>query len=78
MYADADTLILRNFDELFSLPWGLAVVPDVYAKGPIGFKIEFNAGVMALRPDASVLADMVKKLNARYNRAQAEQGEHPR
>lgn len=75
VYLDADTLVRRNFDELFDSPFNLAAVPDVYgADDPRGFSITFNAGVLALRPSSAVLRDMIQKIEtATYPLKQAEQ-----
>jgi len=75
VYIDADTLVRRNFDELFDSPFNFAAVPDVYGAGdPRGFSITFNAGVLVLRPSSSVLQDMVRKTEtAEYPLQQAEQ-----
>ncbi|KAF7362680.1 Glycosyltransferase family 8 protein [Mycena venus] len=46
VYLDADTLVLRNFDELFDGPFNFAAVPDVWDAGdPRGFSLMFNAGI---------------------------------
>jgi len=73
VYLDADTLVRRNFDELFSLPWMFAAAPDVFP-GPQGFTLAFNAGVLFLRPSTAIFNDMVSKLTtARYPLQDAEQ-----
>ncbi|KAI0827983.1 nucleotide-diphospho-sugar transferase [Trametes gibbosa] len=73
VYIDADTLVRRSFDELFHLPYTFAAVPDVYTTAQ-GYTTAFNAGVMFLRPDSTVFADMVGKIaTARYPAEQAEQ-----
>ncbi|PCH35803.1 glycosyltransferase family 8 protein [Wolfiporia cocos MD-104 SS10] len=73
VHLDADTLVLRNFDELFALPHNFGAVPDVYV-GSHGFALEFNTGVIFARPDASVLADMREKMQtAVYDAIQADQ-----
>lgn len=73
VYLDADTLVRRNLDELFDLPYEFAAVPDVYLDAR-GFTIGFNAGVMALKPDTNIFEDMLKKeAGAQYNREAAEQ-----
>ncbi|KAI0359569.1 nucleotide-diphospho-sugar transferase [Trametes cingulata] len=73
VYVDADTLVRRNFDELFRLPYTFAAVPDVYATSQ-GYVTSFNAGVMFLRPDSALFDDMVRKIaTARYPAEQAEQ-----
>lgn len=73
VYLDADTLVLRNFDELFSLPYNFAAVPDVYVDGQ-GWSLSFNAGVLYLRPSRDVFEDMLAKIaTASYNMHEAEQ-----
>ncbi|KZT05385.1 glycosyltransferase family 8 protein [Laetiporus sulphureus 93-53] len=73
VYLDADTLVLRNFDELFDLPYNFAAVPDVYVDNP-GFSLSFNAGVLFLRPSTAVFQDMLAKIGtASYNMHEAEQ-----
>ncbi|KAF4604324.1 hypothetical protein EYR40_001503 [Pleurotus pulmonarius] len=75
VYLDADTLVRRNFDELFDLPFSFAAVPDVYSSGiPQAFRLGFNAGVMAIRTSSAVLRDMKNNIEtARYPIGQAEQ-----
>ncbi|KAJ7308662.1 glycosyltransferase family 8 protein [Mycena albidolilacea] len=75
VYLDADTLVRRNFDELFDSPFQFAAVPDVYGAGdPRGFSITINAGVLAFRPSSAVYEDMLQKLEvAEYPLQQAEQ-----
>ncbi|KAJ7769138.1 glycosyltransferase family 8 protein [Mycena maculata] len=71
VYLDADTLVRRNFDELFDIPFNFAAVPDVYTGG---FSLSFNAGVLAYRPSSTVFEDMLQKLEvAEYPLAEAEQ-----
>lgn len=73
VYIDADALVLRNFDELFALPYHFAAVPDVYGDAR-GFTTSFNAGVMFLRPDSSLFHAMVESLpEANYPPTMAEQ-----
>ncbi|KAI0629422.1 nucleotide-diphospho-sugar transferase [Trametes polyzona] len=73
VYVDADTIVRRSFDELFRLPYTFAAVPDVYASAE-GYTTAFNAGVMFLRPDSALFADMVGKIaTAHYPAEQAEQ-----
>ncbi|KAG5639775.1 hypothetical protein H0H81_000055 [Sphagnurus paluster] len=73
VYLDADTLAMQNFDELFELPFTFAAVPDIYGDAR-GFTVDFNAGVLVLRPAARVLAAMKAALEvAKYPLAQAEQ-----
>ncbi|KAF7369371.1 Glycosyltransferase family 8 protein [Mycena venus] len=75
VYLDADTLVRRNFDELFDSPFNFAAVGDVYGAGdPRGFSLTFNAGVLAYRPSSAVFDDMRQKMEiARYPLKQAEQ-----
>ncbi|KAH9852751.1 nucleotide-diphospho-sugar transferase [Lenzites betulinus] len=61
VYLDADTLALRNFDELFTLPFQLAAVSDVY-EGRKGFTLGFNAGVLFLRPSVAVFREMLARI----------------
>ncbi|EJF56837.1 nucleotide-diphospho-sugar transferase [Dichomitus squalens LYAD-421 SS1] len=73
MYVDSDTIVRRNFDEVFRLPYTFAAVPDVYTDSQ-GYVTAFNAGVMFLRPDTELFHDMVSKIaTAHYPAEQAEQ-----
>jgi glycogenin glucosyltransferase len=73
VYLDADTLVRRNFDELFDSPFNFAAVPDVYGDRR-GFSITFNAGVLALRPSTELFRDMRRKIEtAVYPLGEAEQ-----
>jgi len=73
VYLDADTLVHKNFDELFELPYSFAAVPDVYLDSR-GFIIGFNAGVLFVRPSTEVFHDMVSKIaTAEYPSEEAEQ-----
>ncbi|THH11265.1 hypothetical protein EW145_g770 [Phellinidium pouzarii] len=74
LYIDGDTLVRQNFDELWSLPFNFAAVPDVYTDRR-GFTTSFNAGVMFLRMSSAVMEDMLSKIDtAKYKRLDAEQG----
>ena len=53
VYLDADTLVLRNFDEMFQLPYAFAAAPDVWGDHR-GMTLEFNAGVLFLKPNSDV------------------------
>ncbi|EMD32928.1 glycosyltransferase family 8 protein [Gelatoporia subvermispora B] len=73
VYLDADTLVQRNFDELFSVPFNFGAVPDVYIDEP-GFTLGFNAGMLFLRPSSSVFERMVAQIGtANYRAEDAEQ-----
>lgn len=73
VYLDADTLVLRNFEELFELGFSFAAVPNVYG-GRRGFIISFNAGVLAIKPSTEVFQDMRRNIaTARYPPTEAEQ-----
>ncbi|KAI0780490.1 hypothetical protein BD413DRAFT_618631 [Trametes elegans] len=60
VYLGADTLALRNFDELFALPFRLGAVPAVRARAhthdPWG--VAFATGVLVLRPSAALSRTM--------------------
>jgi len=73
VHLDADTLVVRNFDELFSLPYNFGAAPDVYV-GTHGFAIEFNTGVIFARPSTVVFRDMLAKMEtASYDAILADQ-----
>lgn len=73
VYLDADTLVVNNFDEIFAMPYRFAAVPDVW-DGARGFTLEFNAGVLFLRPDSAVFRRMVASLaTAKFPAKYAEQ-----
>ncbi|KAF7792736.1 hypothetical protein EIP86_003834 [Pleurotus ostreatoroseus] len=73
VYLDADTLVVRNFDEIFGMPYRFAAVPDVWGDKR-GFTLEFNAGVLFLRPDSTVFEHMINQLpTARFPEQFAEQ-----
>jgi len=73
VYLDADTLVHRNFDELFSIPFNFGAVPDVYVDDP-GFTLGFNAGMLFLRPSTSVFDRMLEQIGtASYRAEDAEQ-----
>ncbi|KAJ6460085.1 glycosyltransferase family 8 protein [Mycena vitilis] len=75
VYVDADTVVRRNFEELFDSPFNFAAVPDVYGVGdPRGFSLTFNAGVLVYRPSSAVFEDMREKLETtEFPLKQAEQ-----
>jgi len=74
VYLDADTLVRRNFDELFDIPFVFAASSDVYLDNR-GFSIGFNAGVLAIKPDSKVFDDMLTKIyRDDYKHNEAEQG----
>ena len=73
VYLDADTLVRRNFDELFHTPFNFAAAPDVY-RDKRGFTVNFNAGVIAFRPSSAVLEVMKREIEtAKFPLDQAEQ-----
>jgi glycogenin glucosyltransferase len=73
VYLDADTLVRKNFDELFDIPFNFAAVPDVYGDKR-GFTIGFNAGVLAFHPSSAVLDVMKERIEtADFPPEQAEQ-----
>lgn len=73
VYLDADTLVRKNIDELFTFPFNFAAVPDVYLDSR-GFTIGFNAGVMFLRPSSTVFQTMISQIaTANYPFEDAEQ-----
>ena len=73
VYLDADTLVTRNFDELFALPYALAAAPDVYTNRK-GFWFHFNAGVLFVRPSAKAFRQLVSQIDtAQYPHWEAEQ-----
>ncbi|KAJ7284174.1 glycosyltransferase family 8 protein [Mycena rebaudengoi] len=76
VFLDADTLVRRNFEELFESPFSFAAAPDVYGAGDArGFSLTFNSGVMAFTPSSRVLAGMLGVLEeAAYPPKQADQG----
>ena len=55
IYLNADTLVKRNFDELFDIPFVFSASPDVYLNNR-GFSIGFNAGVLAIIPSNLISA----------------------
>ncbi|KAK7461688.1 hypothetical protein VKT23_008116 [Stygiomarasmius scandens] len=73
VYLDADTLVLRNFDELFNIPWNFGAITDTYGDDR-GFSISFNAGVLAFRPSRKTFEDMKSRLEtANFPLGEAEQ-----
>ncbi|KAI0338684.1 nucleotide-diphospho-sugar transferase, partial [Trametopsis cervina] len=61
VYLDADTLVVRNFDELFHLPYAFAAAPDVW-EDERGMTLEFNSGVLFIKPSSAVLENMLSVL----------------
>lgn len=80
LYLDADTLVVRDINELFTgtifeddQDGLLAAVEDVW-QGQIG--PNFNAGVLLIRPNQTIFEDMLVKMHnmAAYGSYWAEQG----
>ncbi|KAI0063802.1 glycosyltransferase family 8 protein [Artomyces pyxidatus] len=72
VYLDGDTLALRNFDELFDIPFAFAAALDVYLNS--GFTLKFNAGVLVLHTSTAEFRRMIALLEtARYPLQEAEQ-----
>ena len=61
VYLDADTIVRRNFDGLWNLPFEFGAVPDVWVDDP-GFTAGFNAGILFFRPSTEIFEDIVFKL----------------
>jgi len=62
VYMDADTLVLRNFDELYNFPWEFGAGLDVFQPSDVrGFSVNYNAGVLVFRPSRSTFEDMKSK-----------------
>ncbi|CAL1711420.1 unnamed protein product [Somion occarium] len=73
VYLDADTLVKKNFDELFGLPFNFAAVPDVFYNYR-GYTLAFNAGMLFVRPSSALFTRMLKQLPyARFPPVDAEQ-----
>lgn len=73
VYLDADTIVRRNFDEIWDLPFELGAVPDIYVDNP-GFTPGFNAGVLFFHPSTEIFNDMVSKLETtKFRLTDAEQ-----
>ncbi|KAI0076963.1 nucleotide-diphospho-sugar transferase [Panus rudis PR-1116 ss-1] len=73
VYLDADTLVSKNFDELFTLPFNFGAVPDVYLDDK-AFTLGFNAGVLFLRTSTKTFDNMIAKLEmAKFPHWEAEQ-----
>ena len=61
VYLDADTIVRRNFDEIWDLPFEFGAVPDTYLSDP-GFTPGFNAGILFFHPSTAIFEDMISKL----------------
>jgi len=61
VYLDADTIVRRNFDEIWDLPFEFGAVPDIWVDDP-GFTAGFNAGILFFRPSTEIFKDMLSKL----------------
>ncbi|KAL5488297.1 hypothetical protein ACEPAI_6405 [Sanghuangporus weigelae] len=62
IYLDSDSLVRRNFDELWSLPFGFAAVPDVY-EDERGYSLAFSTSMMLLRTSSAIHNDILGKLS---------------
>ena len=73
IYLDADTLVLRNFDELWSLPTAFAAVPDIYLDDR-SWVLGINAGVMFVKPSVDTFNNLLRDIHTVvYEPSQAEQ-----
>jgi len=61
VYLDADTIVRRNFDEIWNVPFEFGAVPDVWVNDP-GFTAGFNAGILFFHPSTEIFEDMRSKL----------------
>lgn len=59
VYLDADCLVFKDLQELFTLDVDFAAAPDVFPPD------RFNAGVLLLRPDMTLFDDLVRHTNSR-------------
>ncbi|KAL5527141.1 hypothetical protein ACEPAG_5932 [Sanghuangporus baumii] len=62
IYLDSNSLVRRNFDELWSLPFDFAAVPDVY-EDERGYSLAFSTGMMLLRTSSAIYNDILDKLS---------------
>ncbi|OCB84591.1 nucleotide-diphospho-sugar transferase [Sanghuangporus baumii] len=62
VYLDSDSLVRRNFDELWSRPFGFAAVPDVY-EDERGYSLAFGTSMMLLRTSSAIHNDILDKLS---------------
>ena len=73
VYLDADTIVRRNFDEIWNLPFEFGAVPDIFVGDP-GFTPGFNAGILFFHPSTEIFKDMTSKLETtRFRLKDAEQ-----
>ncbi|KAJ7879726.1 hypothetical protein B0H14DRAFT_2566576 [Mycena olivaceomarginata] len=67
---DTDTLVLRNFDELFDSSFNFAAVPNVWRRGNTQeFSLLFNAGVLAIRPSSGLRTECAQPVLRRHRPA---------
>ncbi|KAK9898576.1 glycosyltransferase family 8 protein [Cystobasidium minutum MCA 4210] len=61
LYLDGDTIVTNNFDEVWDHPGDFAAVPDIWIGR--GFTLDFNAGVLLLRPNENTFEELSRKMD---------------